>query len=157
MNDRLSDALQDTPYDPGDDSDEDTHRAFPRARGYKDLFVWREAVAFVPDVYAVVATFPAHERYGLSDQIRRAAISVPANIAEGQARFYARDFLHRLRIARGSLAEMHTLLVIAEQLGYLNQDTCHELEQKLAGIARPLSRLIAIIRRRVKQGDLMEE
>src|SRR5690606_29246636 len=143
-----SDALQDTPYDPGDDSDEDTHRAFPRARGYKDLFVWREAVAFVPGVYAVVATFPAHERYGLSEQIRRAAISVPANIAEGQAKFYPREFVRHLRIARGSLAELQTLFVVAEQIGYIDPATLRELEQKMAAIGRPISRLLSTLQHR---------
>lgn len=121
--------------------------------GYKDLYVWREAITFVPEVYAVVNTFPPHERHALGDQIRRAAISVPANIAEGQARFYPREFMHHLRIARGSLAELHTLIIIAEQIGYITPQTFEELEEKIDAIARPLNRLLVIINRRLKAGD----
>ena len=110
--------------------------------GYKDLFVWRESIAFVPDVYAIVQTFPPHERFALADQIRRAAVSVPANIAEGQARFYQREFLKHLRIALGSLAELHTLFVVAEQLGYITPGELLGLEHKISNLAVPLHRLV---------------
>jgi four helix bundle protein len=117
--------------------------------GYKDLFVWRESIAFVPDVYAIVQTFPVHERFALSDQIRRAVVSVPANIAEGQSKYYPREFLKHLRIARGSLAELHTLFVVAEQVGYIEPPMLHELEQKMVAIGRPLSRLMSIVQNRI--------
>lgn len=117
-------------------------------RGYKDLFVWREAIAFVPDVYAIVNGFPAHERFGLCDQIRRAAVSIPANIAEGQARYSLLDFLRHLRIAKGSLAELHTHMIIAEQLGYIDPIRLGEIEQRISEIARPLHKLILNLRSR---------
>lgn len=123
-------------------------------RGYKDLFVWREAVAFVPDVYAVVSGFPAHERFGLCDQIRRAAVSVPANIAEGQARHSLRDFLRHLRTAKGSLAELHTHMIIAEQLGYIEASRLAELEQAISEIARPLHKLILNLRKRIESENV---
>ncbi len=123
-------------------------------RGYKDLYVWREAIAFVPDVYAVVSGFPAHERFGLCDQIRRAAVSVPANIAEGQARHSLRDFLRHLRIAKGSLAELHTHMIIAEQLGYIEPFRLAELEQAISGIARPLHKLILNLRKRIESENV---
>ena len=126
-------------------------------RGYKDLFVWREAVAFIPDVYAVASTFPAQERFALSDQIRRAAVAIPANIAEGQARYYPREFLHHLRIARGSLAEVHTLFVVAEQVGYIGPEILIELEETIAAIGRPLNRLILILQRRIKSGEAFDD
>jgi four helix bundle protein len=118
-------------------------------RGYRDLFVWRESIAFVPDVYAIVETFPVHERFALADQIRRAAVSVPANIAEGQARFYPREFLKHLRIARGSLAELHTLFVVAEQIGYIRPSLLQELEQKMTAIGRPINRLMSMVQNRI--------
>ena len=114
-------------------------------KGYKELFVWRESVALVPDVYAVLRNFPTHERFALCDQIRRAVVSVPANIAEGQAKHYRSEFLRHLRIAKGSLAELHTLMIIAEQVGYLDPVSLEEFEQKISAIARPLHRLILIL------------
>jgi four helix bundle protein len=122
-------------------------------RGYKDLFIWRESVMFVPDVYAAIARFPNHERYALSDQIRRAAVSVPANIAEGQAKFYPREFLRHLRIARGSLAELHTLLVVAEQVGYITPEALAELEGKISAILIPIHRLMSTLRHRISLPD----
>jgi four helix bundle protein len=110
--------------------------------GYKDLFVWRESIAFVPDVYAIVQGFPAHERFALSDQIRRAVVSIPANIAEGQARFYPREFLKHLRIARGSLAELHTLFVVSEQLGYITPAELLGIEHKISSLVVPIHRLV---------------
>jgi four helix bundle protein len=120
-------------------------------RGYKELFVWRESVAFVPDVYAVIHKFPPHERFALADQMRRSAISIPANIAEGQAKQYPKEFLRHLRIAKGSLAELHTLFIIAEQVGYIDPDLLEELEQKVAAISRPIHRLMASLHDRLKE------
>lgn len=128
-------------------------------KGYKELFVWRESIAFVPDVYAVVQGFPAHERFALCDQIRRAAVSVPANIAEGQAKHYRSEFVRHLRIARGSLAELHTLMVIAEQVGYITPALLEELEHKISAIAKPLHRLISVLKEgtKVVHGDITED
>ena len=112
-------------------------------RGYKDLHVWRESINFVPDVYRLAGRLPAHEKFALSDQIRRAAISIPANIAEGQASHYKKAFLHHLNIAKGSLAELHTLIIIAEQIGYVSQNELETLESGIQGIARPLHGLIS--------------
>ncbi len=116
------------------------------ASNYKDLMVWRESIEFVPEIYRLLVQYPPHEKFALCDQIRRAAVSVPANIAEGQGRSYRRAFYHHLCIAKGSLAELHTLLIVSEQLGYL---TPMELEAKEAGIeriAKPLQGLIAKVR-----------
>ena len=86
---------------------------------YRDLEVWQKAMAFVEDVYKAVKTFPREEQYGLSDQIRRAAVSIPSNIAEGFGRDSNAEFLRFLAIARGSLYEVSTQLEIAHRLGFL--------------------------------------
>ena len=86
---------------------------------YRDLEVWQKAMAFVEDVYKAVKAFPQEEQYGLSDQIRRAAVSIPSNIAEGFGRDSNAEFLRFLSIARGSLYEVSTQLEIAHRLGYL--------------------------------------
>ncbi|MCD6024983.1 MAG: ribosomal protein [Fibrobacteria bacterium] len=119
-------------------------------KSYRELHVWRESVSLIPDIYACLQDFPAYERFALTDQIRRAAVSVPANIAEGQARYYKREFFHHLCIARGSLAELQTLLIIAEQVGYLSQEKMEILDQGLQGVARPLNGLIESVREGVR-------
>ena len=88
-------------------------------QSYRDLRVWQQAIELVPPVYLLLKKFPKEENYALAGQIRRAAVSVAANIAEGHARQHTREFLQYLSIARGSLAELDTLLVIAERLKYL--------------------------------------
>jgi four helix bundle protein len=116
---------------------------FMDKRDYKDLHVWRESISFITEVYQVVRGLPREENYAMSDQIKRAAVSVAANIAEGQARYYRLEFLKHLRIAKGSLAELHTLLIIAEQVGYISPITLEHLENSLFGVSRPLNGLIA--------------
>ena len=86
---------------------------------YRELEVWQKSMAFVEDVYKAVKTFPREEQYGLSDQIRRAAVSIPSNIAEGFGRDSNAEFLRFLAIARGSLYEVSTQLEIAHRLGFL--------------------------------------
>ncbi len=90
-------------------------------KSYKDLIVWQKAIDLVILVYRRTAAFPKEEVYGLRQQIRRAAVSVPSNIAEGQCRSSTRDFLNFLAIARGSLGEVETQLTIAERLEYLKK------------------------------------
>lgn len=85
---------------------------------HKDLDVWHEAIDFVVLVYTVTASFPQHELYGLSAQMRRAAVSIPSNIAEGAARRSNKEYAHFISIALGSLAELETQLIIAQRLGY---------------------------------------
>lgn len=117
-------------------------------RNCRELYVWRESVAFVPDVYAVVEGFPPREGFALADRIRRAAVSVPASIAEGHANVHPREFLRHLRIANGSLAELHTLMVVAEQVGYMRPDALEEIERKIALVSRPLQSLMAVVQGR---------
>ena len=89
---------------------------------------WQESIKLVKGVYALTASFPASETYGLSSQMRRAAVSVPSNIAEGAARESQREFAHFLVIARGSLSELETQLVIANELGYCADPTLLEAQ-----------------------------
>ena len=115
---------------------------------YRDLVVWQRAIDLVPEVYQLVKQLPKEETYALGDQLRRAAVSIPANVAEGQARQHHKEFLQHLSIAKGSLAELHTLLVVAQRLEYISAAQLESLEQKLSEVARPLNGLLASLRRR---------
>jgi len=93
-----------------------------KVKSYKDLIVWQKAMTLVVLVYRVTRAFPREEIYGLTSQLRRAAVSIPSNIAEGQARQSTAEFRNFLSIARGSLAEVETQLLIAKRLNYLEAE-----------------------------------
>ena len=107
-------------------------------KDYRKLIVWQKAMDFVVSVYRTSASFPKEEMYGLTAQMRRAAVSIPSNIAEGQGRDTAADFVRFLSIARGSVKEVETQVLIAHRLGYINQDQ----EAELTGLTDELSRLL---------------
>jgi four helix bundle protein len=113
---------------------------------YRDLIAWRKGMDLVTDVYRVTRSFPRDELYGLTSQLRRAAVSVPSNIAEGQARFSRKEFHHFLSQARGSLVEIETQLTIAENLGYLTSNHTRPLFEKASELGRVLNGLIASIK-----------
>jgi four helix bundle protein len=101
-------------------------------RTHHDLEVWQAGIKLVGEVYAITEGFPRHELFGLVNQIRRCAVSVPSNIAEGCARLTDREFLHFLGVARGSLSELETQLIIARELGYLDAIPSERIEQLFA-------------------------
>ena len=111
-------------------------------RSYEDLLVWQRSVEFSVEIYSVTAHFPKYELYGMTSQLRRAAVSVPSNIAEGQARRTRADFKHFLSIARGSLMEIETQLLIASRLGYLPQDNFLSLRTRSSEIGRLINGLM---------------
>jgi four helix bundle protein len=115
-------------------------------RSYRDLKVWQQAMELIPNVYESIRKLPKEENYALADQIRRAAVSIPANIAEGHGRAHRREYIQFLSIARGSLAELATLLEIAYRLGYLTSDDLDPLMHKSDNLGRPLNALIASLR-----------
>jgi four helix bundle protein len=115
-------------------------------QSYKDLIAWQKAMKLVKAVYQVTQSFPREERYGLTNQLRRAAVSVPSNIAEGQARFSQKEFRHFLSQARGSLVEIETQLLISEDLGYLPEKSAQLLLQAAAELGGILNGLIAAIK-----------
>jgi len=86
---------------------------------YKDLIAWQKAMDLVEEIYKITKSFPKEELYGLTSQIRRAAVSIPSNIAEGHCRNGRREFVHHFPIALGSLGEMETQVTLAQRLGYL--------------------------------------
>ena len=114
-------------------------------RSYQDLIVWQKAMGLVTDVYRTTAKFPRDEVYGLTSQVRRAAVSVPSNIAEGQGRLSEKEFRHFLGLSRGSLMEVETQLQIAENLGYLEQDETKKILQSASEIGKILNGLIASV------------
>lgn len=113
---------------------------------YLDLASWQRAMDLVSAVYETTRTWPRDELYGLTNQIRRAAVSVPSNIAEGQGRNGDREFLQHLSIAHGSLREVETQLRIAARLGYLDQATLERLLSLCEQTGRPLRGLILRLR-----------
>jgi four helix bundle protein len=116
-------------------------------RSYRDLIAWQKAMVLVTDVYRWTACFPKGEIYGLTAQLRRAAISVPSNIAEGQGRVSTGEFKQFLGHARGSLLEVGTQLQIAENLGYLSSERCAVLLGQCSEVGRVLNGLIASLPR----------
>ncbi len=113
---------------------------------YRDLKVWRKGMELVTEIYRATRLFPRDEVYGLTSQLRRAAVSVPSNIAEGQARFSQKEFHRFLGHARGSLVEIETQIMIAGNLGYLSLQQGKALLDKTAEVGRMLNGLIASTR-----------
>jgi four helix bundle protein len=114
---------------------------------FTDLKVWQRSHALTLEVYRFTATFPTDERFGLISQLRRAAVSVPTNIAEGSKRQSNPDYARFLNIAEGSLAETEYLLLLSRDLGYLKPEAC---EQSLAQIA-DVARMLHALRTKVEQ------
>lgn len=103
-------------------------------RSHHDLVVWQEAIELVSDVYALTKGFPKEEVYGLTSQVRRAAVSVPSNIAESAARSSNKELLYFLHVARGSLSEVETQLIIAKKLEFIqDMDSCMKRIDKIFG------------------------
>ncbi len=114
-------------------------------RSYKDLVAWQRAMELVTATYLSTKNFPMEERFGLTSQLRRAAVSIPSNIAEGQGRLSEKEFRHFLGQARGSLMEVETQLQIAQNLGYIDARETLELLKKCAEVGRILNGLMASI------------
>ncbi|HAG10052.1 MAG TPA: four helix bundle protein [Desulfotomaculum sp.] len=112
------------------------------ASSYRDLIVWQKAMELTVMIYSLVKKLPKEEIYALSDQMRRAAVSIPSNIAEGQERNTNREFIQFLAIAQGSKAELETQLLICVKVGYLADSDISEAKELIREIGKMLSVLI---------------
>jgi len=118
-------------------------------KSYQDLEVWQKAMDLVVMCYQTTKDFPRSELYGLASQLQRAAVSIPANIAEGRERKYSKEFAQHLSIAYSSLAELETHIKIAQRLNYINSDKTKHLLEKTAEIGRMINGLRNSIVKRV--------
>jgi four helix bundle protein len=109
---------------------------------HKDLDVWKEAMTLAKEIYRLTANFPKEETYGLVSQIRRAAVSIPSNIAEGAARNSSKEFIQSLYVSLGSLAELETQLLLSRELGFLKNDgtngSIERIRKMLLGLIKRL-------------------
>ena len=112
---------------------------------YKDLEVWKKSIDVVTDIYRLTSVFPDSEKFGITNQMRRAAVSIPSNIAEGSARYHPKDFIHFLRIADGSVAELETQLIISVKLEF--SSNIELLMNEIIVIRRMLAALIKSLRK----------
>lgn len=116
-----------------------------RIRSHRDLIVWQKGMELVVAVYGISKNFPKEETYGLTSQLRRAAVSIPANIAEGQGRRLPREFAQFLAHARGSLLELDTLLELAQRLGYIKESEYFKIKERVNEVGRILNGLLRSI------------
>ena len=117
-----------------------------QSTGHRDLVVWQKAMDLVVECYRISDRFPRSEDFGLRLQLRRAAVSVPANIAEGRGRTGVGEYLHHLSIAHGSLKELETHLEISQRLGYLTPGVLADVQGRLDEVGRLLGGLIRKLR-----------
>ncbi|MBI1759848.1 MAG: four helix bundle protein [Acidobacteria bacterium] len=115
-------------------------------KSHRDLIVWQKAVHLVVHLYGITKAYPKEETYGLTSQIRRAATSIPANIAEGQGRRLAGEYQQFLGNARGSLWELDTHIEVSFRLDYINQQQYQELRDKMDEVGRILNGLMRSIK-----------
>jgi four helix bundle protein len=120
----------------------------PIVQSYRDLVVWKKSMALVLNVYRCTQAFPKIETYGLTSQLRRAVISVPSNVAEGQGRLSTGEFRQFLGNARGSLMEVETQILVAQDLGYFDQNQSEALLSATAEVGRILNGLLASLPKR---------
>ena len=116
---------------------------------YRDLIAWQKSMRLVQAVYVLSNRFPQDERYGLTSQIRRAAVSVPSNIAEGQGRDSTREFIHHLSMAYGSLMEVETQALIGRDLGYLEKEVVSAFLEESAEAGRIINGLMRSLRKKL--------
>ena len=114
-----------------------------KVKNYQELIAWQRAMDLVEDVYKATKDFPREEIYALTSQIRRAAVSIPSNIAEGQGRRTTADFLRHLSIAYGSLREVETQILIARRLQYIAQPKMEEVMDRAGEVGRLLNGLMS--------------
>jgi four helix bundle protein len=115
------------------------------AKGYEQLNVWQKAMDLTVEIYGLTKHFSKEELYGITNQMRRAAVSIPSNIAEGHSRNSQKEFLNFLSIAKGSNAELFTQLLICERVGYISSSNIKPIKQLSQEIARMLTSLITRI------------
>ena len=113
-------------------------------KSYKDLDVWKKSIELVKEVYILVKYLPKEETYALSDQMRRSAVSIPSNIAEGSGRNGTKEYLQFLYIALGSLCELETQIIIAKEIGYIN--TIEKLEDNMTIIKKMINSMITSLK-----------
>lgn len=111
-------------------------------KSYKDLDIWKRSIDLITKIYKTIAFFPKDEIYGLTSQMKRSAISIPSNIAEGFARQYNKEYKQFLYIALGSCAELNTQVITADKLGYLQNDRSKELQDDIDILSRMIMSLI---------------
>ncbi|PZU91157.1 MAG: four helix bundle protein [Chryseobacterium sp.] len=109
---------------------------------FKELIVWQKSIDLVTEIYRITEKFPSNEIYGLTSQLRRAAVSVPSNIAEGNTRRSKADYLQFLRIARGSCSEIETQIIISKNLGFVDVDIFETLNFNIIEISKMINGLI---------------
>jgi len=112
-------------------------------QSHKDLRVWQLGIEIVKDIYSVTKIFPKSELYGFTNQLRRAAVSIPANIAEGHSRLHKKEYIQALNIALGSCSELDTEVIIAIELGYISNDISRDLLEKINSEGKQLRSLIS--------------
>ena len=130
----------------------ETERA-PAIGNYRELRVWRHGMALVEQVYRLTGEFPAQENYGLTSQMRRAAVSIPSNIAEGFVRESTREYLQHLSVAQASLAELETQIEIAARLEYLPRAVSMDVLEGTVSLSRQLFALRNALQRRINQAE----
>ena len=113
------------------------------ADGYRDLAVWQKSMSLVTQIYLITKSFPKDELYSLTNQMRRAATSIPCNIAESKAKRASKEFARFLLIARGSVAELETQLLISQNLSYVSEKQIQSLLNDASEVGRMLSGLIS--------------
>ena len=113
-----------------------------KIKTYRDLEIWKHGIELVKDIYEITNNFPKHEVYGLSSQMRRSAISIPSNVAEGFRRFHNKDYARFLHIALGSCAELETQITIAKELKYIPKESETKLLEKIDHICRMITNLL---------------
>ena len=110
-------------------------------KGYQELKVWKKAYDLCLEIYKITNTFPASEKYGLTSQIRRSAISIPSNIAEGHERQHLKEYIQFLHVALGSIAELGTQIMISKDIGYLSEESFVKIESEIVEIGKMLNGL----------------
>ena len=114
----------------------------PTRRSFRGLLVWQQAMTLAKDSYQLTKRLPKEELYGLTSQVRRAAFSIPANIAEGSGRGTRKDFMNFLRIAQGSLRELETYLLLSEAIQLVDPESIPPLLAQVSSVGKLLNRLI---------------
>lgn len=122
-----------------------------KIKSYKDLEIWKHGVSNVTEIYKITYGFPDHEIYGLTSQIRRSAVSIPANIAEGWGRRKTKSFIQFLSIASGSLYELETLLQLANNLKYIDEKIFKQCSERIEPIGKMINSLISKLEKHIEK------